>query len=215
MNFLSNSRVRLGGTDLVTLYLGSTKLISFVPPALSSVLTSATVTVTNLGPGGGTSTPLNVGSAVPLPTITGISPSSAPAGTTINAVLTGTNLTGATSVLFSTPEIVANIQQGGSATTLPLTITVSLNAATGASSVTIATVGGIATAPNSFIVQPSQPSVPTTRPQPISAVEQGPIRTGHMIITPDSNSSAPVPALTFGMVNIGTVQSQAGMFPDR
>jgi hypothetical protein len=44
-------------------------------------------------------------------------------------------------------------------------------------------------------------------------VEQGNIRSGYAIITPDVNSSAPAATVTFGIVSGGAVQSQAGIFP--
>ncbi len=55
--------------------------------------------------------------------------------------------------------------------------------------------------------------VPSTAPEKISDVEQGEIRSGYVVITPDNNSAAPVPTVTFGMVRDGSVQSQAGIVP--
>src|SRR5262249_14001962 len=49
--------------------------------------------------------------------------------------------------------------------------------------------------------------------QPITQVEQGSIHSGYVILTPDPGFSAPTPAVTFGIVRGGIVQSQAGMFP--
>jgi subtilase family serine protease len=57
----------------------------------------------------------------------------------------------------------------------------------------------------------NQNTVPT--PQPIPVVEQGAIRTGFMTITPDTNTPAPTPTVTFGIVSGGIVQSQAGVSP--
>jgi len=50
-------------------------------------------------------------------------------------------------------------------------------------------------------------------PLPIPVVEQGSIRTGYMIITPDPNTAAPTPTVTYGIVASGMVQSQAGVTP--
>jgi hypothetical protein len=52
-----------------------------------------------------------------------------------------------------------------------------------------------------------------TMPQMIPDVEQGSIRSGYLIVTPDLNSPAPTPTVTFGTVSGGMVQAQAGMFP--
>jgi kelch motif-containing protein len=68
VRFLSNSIVRLGQRRLVTLYLGSQRLIAFVPPALRSSL-NAGITVSNPGPGGGQTESVQPGftATVPLP----------------------------------------------------------------------------------------------------------------------------------------------------
>jgi hypothetical protein len=53
----------------------------------------------------------------------------------------------------------------------------------------------------------------TTLTVNIPDVEQGTIRSGYVVITPDASSGAPTPMLTFGTVSGGTVQSQAGIIP--
>src|SRR5205085_3632282 len=59
---------------------------------------------------------------------------------------------------------------------------------------------------------PVPPTPPTTSlPQTIVEVEQGDVRSGYLVITPDTNSSAPLPTVTFGTVQNGVVQSQAGI----
>jgi len=50
-------------------------------------------------------------------------------------------------------------------------------------------------------------------PQPIFDVEQGSIRSGYIIITPDASSPVPAPTVTFGIVSGGIVLSQAGIIP--
>jgi hypothetical protein len=57
------------------------------------------------------------------------------------------------------------------------------------------------------------PLPPTSAPLPISDVEQGTVRSGYAVITPDVNSVAPSPTVTFGIVSGGAVQSQAGILP--
>jgi hypothetical protein len=47
----------------------------------------------------------------------------------------------------------------------------------------------------------------------IPDVEEGTIRSGYVVITPDSNSGTPTPLFTFGTVSGGIVQSQAGIVP--
>src|SRR5262249_19152408 len=58
--FLPNSFVQIGSTKLVTLYLGSKRLVAFVPPALRSTISSG-VRVVNPGPGGGPTDRVPVG----------------------------------------------------------------------------------------------------------------------------------------------------------
>jgi len=62
-------------------------------------------------------------------------------------------------------------------------------------------------------IVPSPTVPPTTAPLPISEIEQGTVRSGYAVITPDVNSAAPSPTVTFGMVSGGAVQSQAGILP--
>jgi hypothetical protein len=47
----------------------------------------------------------------------------------------------------------------------------------------------------------------------IPDVEEGTIRSGYVVITPDSSSGTPTPMFTFGTVSGGIVQSQAGIIP--
>jgi hypothetical protein len=56
--------------------------------------------------------------------------------------------------------------------------------------------------------------VSSTAPQTITEVEQGAIKSGYVVITPDDSSNAPTPTLTFGLVSRGLVQSQAGIIPE-
>src|SRR5262249_36747133 len=105
----------------------------------------------------------------------------------------------------------ANIQSGATENQIPLAVTIAADATPGPRSITITTPVGNATASAVFTVQHA--NVPVTMPLPISDVETGDIRTGYVIITPDANSAAPLTTATFGMINLGSVQSQAGMFP--
>jgi N-acetylneuraminic acid mutarotase len=71
----------------------------------------------------------------PQPTISSISQTSGTQGTTINATITGTNLTGATSIVFTSlftgTGVSAAILPGGTATSLPVQITITNGATTG------------------------------------------------------------------------------------
>jgi hypothetical protein len=96
---------------------------------------------------------------------------------------------------------------------VPVNLTIDANAALGSRSLTVMTPAGVYTLNAAFSIQPARPNVPATAPQPISDVEQGTIRTGYVVITPDSNSPVPTTTVTFGIVNGGFVQAQAGLIP--
>lgn len=78
------------------------------------------------------------------PTITGIDPASGLQGSEIQATISGTNLTAATSVSFSGTGVTAALREGGTATTLPITITISSDASAGSRTFTVTTPAGTA-----------------------------------------------------------------------
>jgi hypothetical protein len=69
-SFVPNSIVRLGESRLVTIYLGSQRLIAFVPQPLSADL-SPGITISNASPGGGTTaaTPVGFVQTLPIPDV--------------------------------------------------------------------------------------------------------------------------------------------------
>ncbi len=126
------------------------------------------VSVTNAQPGGGTATLTN-GFTVnnPVPTLTGISPTSGNWGDTLNVVFTGTNfISGVSSVNFgsnftvnstivnSATQITANITIQGGATLGPRDVSVT-NAGPG---------GGTATLANAFTINNPPPSLTSISP---------------------------------------------------
>ena len=210
-NFLPNSTVQLGTQNLVSLFLGGNTLVAFVSPTQRPLLNNSALTVTNPGPGGGTASVTGIVSAPPL--ITGISPAIAVQGTTSQAILTGVNLSGVTSVSVSGAGVTATIQPGGTDTQLPVSLSVDASATVGARSITVTTSGGNYTMDSVLSIQAPPTTVPVTIPQPITEVEQGVIHSGYVILTPDTNTAVPTPQVTFGIVSGGLVQAQAGMFP--
>jgi hypothetical protein len=210
-NFLPNSAVRFGNKMLVSVFPGGGTLVAFVPPALAQSFDASAITVTNPAPGGGTASANGTVTAPPV--VTGITPSVGNPGMQLMATVTGTNLSGASAVSFSGAGVTAAIQSGGDSSHLPVNITIDANAALGSRSLTVMAPAGAYTLNAAFSVQPARPNVPATTPQPISDVEQGNIRTGYVVITPDSNSPVPTTTVTFGIVNGGFVQAQAGLIP--
>jgi hypothetical protein len=152
----------IGGSNLS----GATA-VTFTDPAVTAVVDSSTavsvnITVTVAGgavpgpkafsvttPGGTANSPggvnFNVTGVIPAPTITLIDVHTGAQGATVAAVITGTNLTGASGVAFSGAGITATIQPGGTATTLPISIIIGAAATVGARTFTVTTPGGTAT----------------------------------------------------------------------
>ena len=83
-NFISSSAVKWNGTALTTTYVSATQLTAPVPAANITTVGTASVTVFNTTPGGGTSSALTftIGTVTtnPVPVATSLNPSSATAG---------------------------------------------------------------------------------------------------------------------------------------
>jgi len=94
-NFLPNSIASVGSSPLVTTYLGSTKLLAYLPSSSLSGPTALQISVRNPSPGGGVSSSqtVTVSQGNPVPAITAISPASVMSGssTDINLTVNGTN----------------------------------------------------------------------------------------------------------------------------
>lgn len=82
-----------------------------------------------------------------VPTISGINPVSGIRGNTVDAVINGANLAGATAVSFSGNGITAKIRSGGTAEQLPVSLIIAADAETGARTFTVTTPAGTATSP--------------------------------------------------------------------
>src|SRR5437867_4478436 len=87
-----------------------------------------------------------------LPAITGITPSSGTAGSSLPATITGTDLDGATAVAFSGSGVTATIGTGGTASSLPITITIAAGAATDTRTFAVTTPAGTSPAFSGFTV---------------------------------------------------------------
>ncbi len=80
-NFVSESTVQWNGSALTSTFVSSTKLTATVPAGDLASAGTASVTVTNPAPGGGTSSPtLTFAIDNPVPSATSLSPASATAG---------------------------------------------------------------------------------------------------------------------------------------
>lgn len=90
---------------------------------------------------------IEVRKAVALPTITGILPVSGIRGATVEAVISGTLLTGATAVTFAGTGITATIGSGATADKLPVKLQIATDAPLGDRTFTVETPAGTASSP--------------------------------------------------------------------
>jgi len=92
-----------------------------------------------------------------LPAITAISPFSGNQGAVVPVSISGSALNGATAVTFSGTGVTASINGGGTATSLPVSITISAGATLGLRTFTVATPAGTSDAFAGFTVTNSAP----------------------------------------------------------
>ncbi|MBI3952027.1 MAG: hypothetical protein HY314_16395 [Acidobacteria bacterium] len=107
------------------------------------------------------------------PRIHAIRPAAGQQGETVEAVILGENLAGATSVQFSGTGLNATIASGGTATSLPVRISISADAQPGTRAFTVSTPGGSTNSEAiTFTVLPRQDFVITAAPT-VGTVVQG------------------------------------------
>jgi hypothetical protein len=91
-NFVAGSVVRWNGAARTTTYVSATQLTAAIPATDVATAGTATITVFNPTPGGGTSNPQTFTILNPVPTITSLSPPSATVGgAEFTLTVTGTN----------------------------------------------------------------------------------------------------------------------------
>jgi YVTN family beta-propeller protein len=194
-HFTGASAVRFNGTSASYVVNSSTQIVAVVPAGA----TSGSIGVTTPG---GTATSGSAFTVVAAPTITTFTPASGPVGTSV--VITGSNLTGATTVRFNGLTAIFTVN---SAT--QITATVPTGATTGV--LTVTTPGGTATSSSSFTVTAGPaPTISSFTPT------SGPVGTS---VTIKGTSLAGATAVTFngiaasftvkGMQILATVPSGA------
>jgi len=160
------SSVNVGANIAVntTTVNSATQITANITIAAAATTGARNFSVTNSGPGGGTSATQTFTISNPSPTVTNAAPSSGVQGQTgLDVVLTGTGfIAGVTSVSFANPGITVNTTTVNSATQATVNITIGSGAATGAGNITAtnsAPGGGSGTLTNGFTV--NAPAVPT------------------------------------------------------
>jgi len=96
-NFINGSVVRFNGQDRVTTFVSATQLTAALTPADLAAATTVSITVFNPGPGGGPSNAASFAINNPVPTLTGLDPSTvAGGGPGFTLTVNGTNFVGGT-----------------------------------------------------------------------------------------------------------------------
>src|SRR5207247_1731401 len=90
-NFVSTSKVNWNGTALTTTFVSATQLTAIVPAANVAAVGTASVTVFNPTPGGGTSNPQTFKINPPPPVITSTTTASGTVGVPFSYQITATN----------------------------------------------------------------------------------------------------------------------------
>ena len=178
-NFISTSAVKWNGVVLVTTFGSATQLTAAVPASDIATAGTASVTVFNGTPGGGTSGAqtftINAAANNPVPTLTTLQPSSATAGgAAFTLTVTGTNFISTSVVKWNGAALVTT---PGSATQLTAAVPASDIATAGTASVTVfnGTPGGGTSGALTFTINAAANNpVPTlTALQPSSATAGG------------------------------------------
>jgi hypothetical protein len=168
-NFVSTSTVEWNGTGLTTTYGSATKLTASVPASDIATAGTASVTVVNPTPGGGTSSGLTFTINNPSPTPTSLSPSSATAGgAAFTLTVAGTNFVSTSTVKWKGTGLATKYV---SATELTATVPASDIATAGTASVTVVnpTPGGGTSSGLTFTINNPKPKATSLSPSSVTA----------------------------------------------
>jgi hypothetical protein len=171
-NFISSSTVQWNGSARVTTFSSSTSLRAAITAADIATEGTASVTVSNPAPSGGTSLALAFTINNPVPALASIAPNALVAGSpAFTLTLTGSNFISTSTVLWNGSPRTTNFV---SSTSLQAAISAADIATVGAAAVTVSnpTPGGGTSAAVNFIIQTPPPTI--TLMTPSSAVAGSP-----------------------------------------
>ncbi len=147
----------------------STQLTANLTIAANAALGTRDVSVTNVGPGGGTATlPSAFTVGIAIPTLTSLTPNSGNRSQTLNVVMAGSNFSAGTTTVNFGDDIQVNSVNVNSATQLTTNISIGANAALGVREVSVTNTapgGGTATLLNAFTVGGAVPTLLSIAPQ--------------------------------------------------
>lgn len=217
-NFIAASVVNWNGIPLTTTFGSATSLTAVVPAANIASPATASVTVTNPAPGGGTSSalPFTISAAPnPVPTVSALSPNTTGAGSAqFSMTVSGTNFVAGSVVRWDGADLATTYN---SATSLAATVPAAKVADAGAANVTVfnpAPGGGTSVTPVTFTITASAAKLAfTTQPgagvagsalaaQPVVAVQTS----SNATVTSDSSTS-----VTLALNGSGTLTCTGGL----
>jgi hypothetical protein len=166
-NFVSGSVVKWNASSLATTYVSATELTAQVPAADIATAGTASVTVFNATPGGGTTTAQTFTVDNPVPTLTSLSSTSTTApGAAFTLTLTGTNFVQSSSVQWNGNSLATTYV---SATQLKAAVAASDISVAGTASVTVfnPTPGGGTSAAQTFTINDPVPGITSISPSSV------------------------------------------------
>src|SRR3984893_1830192 len=159
-SFVAGNVVLWNGVALATTFGSLTQLTAAVPAALIASMGTAAVTVKTAS--GGTSNSLSFAINPPVPSLTALSPSSAPAGgATFTLTVSGANFVSGDTVLWNGASLATTF---GSSTQLAAAVPASWIARPGSAAVTAQTGAGATSSSLSFTINPPVPTLSALSP---------------------------------------------------
>jgi hypothetical protein len=201
-NFVNGSEVKWKGSARTTTFVSSTKITAAILASDIATAGMDSVTVTNLPPGGGTSSPLTFTVNNPVPTITTISPTSALAGGAgFTLTVNGTNFVSTSTAKWNGSSRTTTFV---SATKLTAAITATDISKAGTFPITVfnGTPGGGTSNAVNFTVNNPVPTI--TSISPSSAIAGGPSFTLTVDGTGFVSGGATASAVDWNGVKLGT-----------
>jgi uncharacterized protein (TIGR03437 family) len=158
--FASGATISWNGSALLTAFVSSTQLTGVVPSTLIAAPGTGSITVANTV--GSASSAVQVTIAVPVPTITSLSPASATAGgAAFTLTVNGTLFFNSSTVQWNGTALTTTVV---SATQLTAAVPASLIASAGSASVTVANSGSLVSTQSPFTINPPGPVLTTLSP---------------------------------------------------
>jgi len=148
--FDPSSVVRVNGADITTAFVNSTQLTAQIPASMLTATRLLGVTVAS----GNTTSEFRIFTVVATgaPVVFGSVPRGLLRGTTASGFVIGHNLLGLTSISVTGTGVAMSFGSGGTATHVPVSITVDSGALLGARATNVTTTSGTSSSNNNFVV---------------------------------------------------------------